>query len=77
MNQPFPNNQNMSHGNNTINHVPNFNSYENIFQKNTIDNNLFSFNVDNRLNVKKKNKKPEDNNEGSYSIKLEEVNKIK
>jgi len=74
MNQPFPQNPNI-HINNNINPVPHFNNtYENIFQKNTIDNNLFSFNPDNKSNIKKKVKKQDDNLEGSFSINLEEVN---
>lgn len=69
--QPFPH-SGMNH--NTINHLPQYNNtHENLFQNNTIDNNLFSFNIDNKLNCKKKVKKPEDFCEASYSIKLEEV----
>jgi hypothetical protein len=50
-------------------------TYENIFQKNTIDNHLFSINADNKLNIKKNIniKKQEENNSEGFSIKLEEV----
>ena len=69
--KPFP----LNHNHNTINYVPQSNNtYENLFPINTIDNNLFSFNVDNKANIdKKKIKKQEDHHDGSYSINLEDV----
>jgi hypothetical protein len=54
-------------------------TYENIFQKNTIDNNLFSINADNKSNIKKNiniKKQDENNSEGCFYIKLEEVNNL-
>jgi hypothetical protein len=59
---------------NTINFIPPNNAfYDNIFCQNNADNNLFSYNVENKINQeKKRNRKPEDF-DGSNLINLEDV----
>lgn len=59
---------------NTINFIPPNNTfYDDIFSQNNIDNNLFSYNVENKMNQeKKRNRKPEEF-DGSNLINLEDV----
>lgn len=60
---------------NTINFIPPNNAfYDNIFSQNNVDNNLFTFNAENKINQdKKRNRKPEEF-DGSNFINIEDVN---
>jgi hypothetical protein len=59
---------------NTINFIPPNNAfYDNMFSQNTIDNNLFSYNVDNKINQEKKRIKKAEETDFSNQINLDGV----
>lgn len=63
---------------NTINYPIQMNkNYDQFFPNNTIDNNLFSFNNENKVSFEKKKSKKQEDNDGSFKIILEEVKKFK
>lgn len=60
---------------NTMNFIPPNNVYDNnAFSHNNLDNGLFSYNVDNRVNVEKRKIKKQDDSDNSYLINLDNVN---
>jgi len=59
---------------NTINFIPPNNTfYDNMFSQNTIDNNLFSYNVDNKVNQEKRRIRKAEETDFSNQITLDDV----